>query len=285
MTLQEFSDQFDVLYNNITSNQAPGLNEYEKSVFLTKAQDEIVRKYLDPRSNKVQEGIDDSSTRQIDFSMLMKTISRGASDSPEANDLIYKGSNIYVEFPSDVLIVLNEVLVVHKTNLAVAGDREEPSIPLIVIPINYQDYNRVMSKPYKHPPKYQAWRLMYNVAGSDWNSPDISTSVYAQLIAHPNETFNVYTIRYVRKPLPIIIEPLDGLSLEGYYGTDEEGNPTKDSTARVIKGIECELDSILHQEVLQRAVELAKAAYTGDLQSQVALGQTSQTDIGQVQSR
>lgn len=37
MTLQEFSDEFDVLYNNITSNQAPGLNEYEKSVFLTKA--------------------------------------------------------------------------------------------------------------------------------------------------------------------------------------------------------------------------------------------------------
>ena len=38
MTLAEFSDQFDVLYNNITSNQAPGLNEYEKSVVLTKAE-------------------------------------------------------------------------------------------------------------------------------------------------------------------------------------------------------------------------------------------------------
>lgn len=37
MTLQEFSDEFDVLYNNIMSNQAPGLDEYEKSVFLTKA--------------------------------------------------------------------------------------------------------------------------------------------------------------------------------------------------------------------------------------------------------
>ena len=35
MTITEFSNQFDVLYNNITSNQAPGLNEYEKSVFLT----------------------------------------------------------------------------------------------------------------------------------------------------------------------------------------------------------------------------------------------------------
>ena len=46
MTSEEFSNQFDVLYNNITSNQAPGLNEYEKSVFLTKAQSEIVKNYF-----------------------------------------------------------------------------------------------------------------------------------------------------------------------------------------------------------------------------------------------
>lgn len=34
---EEFSNEFDVLYNSITSNQAPGIDEYEKSVFLTEA--------------------------------------------------------------------------------------------------------------------------------------------------------------------------------------------------------------------------------------------------------
>ena len=29
MTNQEFSNEFDILYNNVTSNQAPGLDEYE----------------------------------------------------------------------------------------------------------------------------------------------------------------------------------------------------------------------------------------------------------------
>lgn len=53
MTNEEFSNEFDVLYNNITSNQAPGLDEYEKSVFLTKAQDEIVKAYFNPKTNKV----------------------------------------------------------------------------------------------------------------------------------------------------------------------------------------------------------------------------------------
>ena len=46
MTAEEFSQEFDILYNNIASNQAPGLTEYEKSVFLTKAQDEIIKNYF-----------------------------------------------------------------------------------------------------------------------------------------------------------------------------------------------------------------------------------------------
>ena len=73
MSTEEFSDQFDVLYNNITSNQAPGLNEYEKLVFLTKAQDEIIKNYFTnkPNGNKYQEGIEDSAKRYSDFSCLI----------------------------------------------------------------------------------------------------------------------------------------------------------------------------------------------------------------------
>ena len=56
MTNSEFSNEFDILYNNIMSNQAPGLDEYEKSVFLTKAQDEIVKSYFSPTGNKAMEG-------------------------------------------------------------------------------------------------------------------------------------------------------------------------------------------------------------------------------------
>ena len=33
MTNPELENEFDILYNNITSNQAPGLDAYEKSVF------------------------------------------------------------------------------------------------------------------------------------------------------------------------------------------------------------------------------------------------------------
>ena len=63
MSIEEMSNQFDVLYNNITSDKAPGLDEYEKSVFLTKAQNELVKAYFSPALNKTQNGFDDSPIR------------------------------------------------------------------------------------------------------------------------------------------------------------------------------------------------------------------------------
>jgi hypothetical protein len=47
MTASEFEREFDILYNNITSNSAPSIDAYEKSVFLTKAQEEIVTALYD----------------------------------------------------------------------------------------------------------------------------------------------------------------------------------------------------------------------------------------------
>ena len=55
-----------------------------------------------------------------------------------------------------------------------------------------------------------------------------------------------YYLRYIRIPKPIILTNLrsEGLSIRGY---DTES--------------ECELPEMMHREILQRAVELAKASY------------------------
>lgn len=151
MTLEEFSNEFDILYNNITSNQAPGLDEYEKSVFLTKAQDEILKAYFDPKSNKVGEGFDDSERRQIDFSMLINTFQ--AEEFPGVSTLYPVSNAKLYSFPSDILMVINESLMVRRGNYVKY---------LSVIPLNYREYDRLMSKPYKRPIKNQAWRLLTN---------------------------------------------------------------------------------------------------------------------------
>ena len=246
MTNQEFSNEFDVLYNNIMSNAAPGLDEYEKSVFLTKAQDEIVKNYFNPKGNKYQEGFDGNEKRQIDFSMIMRNVSITNNFSVG----VFDSRGKIVTLPSDALMILNEYAVV--TRAASSGDThssELTNLRLIVVPLEYREYSRLMSKPYKRPLKFQAWRLLDN---SD-------TDKKAEVIVGPNDTLTAYNIRYIKKPRAIILSDLEGVTLD---------NKSEAQT--------CELDSILHQEILQRAVELAKAAYTGDINSSVQMGQRSE---------
>ncbi len=244
MTIPEFSDQFDVLFNNITSNQAPGLNEYEKSLFLTKAEKEIVKNHFSANSkgNSLGEGFDDSAKRQADFSVLMKTaLCTAATISGKIDD-----RSVGYTYPSDVFIVINESVKVG-------------NIIKQVVPLRYDEYLRLMSKPYKRPLKYQVWRLI--------NSGSMNGSIATktvEIIAGPNDSISSYSIRYVRTPKPIIVGNLDGLTIDGQSAV---------STV-------CEIDPILHEDILQRAVELAKAAWvtTGNenIEAVVQTGQRSE---------
>ena len=244
MTTQEFSNEFDVLYNNIMSNQAPGIDEYEKSVFLTKAQLEILKNYFNPKGNKYGQGFDENAKRQIDFSTLITA----------AKPSLYTDSTSYVKFddrsklykmPSDILIMLNETGI---------NTVDEVKRLISIIPMNYEEYSRLMSKPYKQPLKNQGWRLFQSTGGVDFIS---------EVVIKYNSTLTDYKIRYVRRPKPIILANL----------TDEYSNVSIDGKTVIT---ECELDPIIHPEILQRAVELAKSAYTGDLKSSVELGQRSE---------
>lgn len=243
MTIQEFSNEFDVLYNNIMSNQAPGLDEYEKSVFLTKAQSEIIKNYFNPKGNKYQEGFDGSQKRQVDFSKLMKTYASSGT-IPTPTSFFGNVTGAYkITWPDDVFVVVNEVVDVTKKD-------DNRKYRLQVIPIKYDEYLRVSSKPYKQPLKNQAWRI---INGEN----DINL-----IVGHLNSvSSDGYHIRYVKHPKPIILESLDGSGLSINGETNAMG---------------CELDPEIHPEILQRAVELAKAAYTGDINSQLQTGQRSE---------
>lgn len=243
MTTQEFSNEFDVLYNNIMSNQAPGLDEYEKSVFLTKAQSEILKNYFNPKGNKYNEGFDESEKRQIDFSTLVKAV-KPSTYSGDSYVKFDDRSQLF-QMPSDILFVLNETAI-----NTVDGIKRL----INVVPINFDEYSRIMSKPYKQPLKNQGWRLFQSTGGVDFIS---------EVIVKSGSTITDYKLRYVRRPKPIILTDL----ADTYSNVSIEG---------LTSVTECELDPILHPEILQRAVELAKAAYTGEIKNIVELGQRSE---------
>lgn len=306
MSVEEMDNMFDVLYNNITSNQAPGLNAYEKSVFLTKGQDEILKNYFNPKSkgNNTQEGFDGSDKRQVDFSMLTTVATTSATSytyslvtgktdkdgkpvysrtettvpkSTYSYTVAYDNEgNVLKDDNDNVLYIRNEGTdvsgfgtplfdmrentksitlpskLMYAINEMVEVTRNDKKILLQVVPVKFDEYSRLMCKPYKRPLKYQAWRLTNN---------DVVNK--ADIVVGPSDTLTKYTIRYVRRPNPIIVSNLDGLTIEGK------------STAT-----ECELDPILHEEILQRAVELAKVAWTNtgqdNLQAVMQAGQRSE---------
>lgn len=241
MTTQEFSSEFDVLYNNIMSNQAPGLDEYEKSVFLTKAQNEILKNYFNPKGNKYQEGFDDNQKRQIDFSTLIRIVKPEAVGEESSYTKMDDRSKLYT-LPKDILFIINETV---KLNTG------SNSKYLSIVPVSFDEYNRLMSKPYKCPLKNQGWRLLQS------NNSGISEIIVV------GGTISEYKLRYIRRPKPIILTVLN----ETYSNVSIDG---------LTAITECELDPILHPEILQRAVELAKASYTGDIKSIVELGQRTE---------
>lgn len=265
MTTKEMSDSLDSLLNSYSSEASFGkgaavedivLDEYEKSVLLTLAQDIILKTYFSPNTNSEGAGFDDSAKRQVDFSSLITTatLTKATDQSsvfdergiiynmpvrvngklnPNPFDYTYDNTfhnTTIKKVSTDVLFILNERLITESNGIMHS---------YVIVPINYKEYDRKMSKPYTQPLKKQAWRLLQNTS----QGFDMKTELIPRWNLASTETIRYYKIRYVRRPTPIILVNLpNGLAIDGY--TREQ---------------ECTLNPILHPEIVQRAVEIAVA--------------------------
>lgn len=247
MTTQEFSNTFDTLLNSYRDIKDFGksqsyysleLDEYEKSVLLTQAQDIIVKSYFDRTLNPQGQGFDDSERRQIDFSELITVGTPTKNDNEDA--IKYDDRSILYTMPTNILFVLNEKVIENKTlpPEIEGGDPEiVPFRSYVVVPLSYKEYDRLMSKAFAQPLKKQCWRLFQNPSGIDLAS---------ELIPIQGTSIDSYKIRYVRRPKPIILTDLAGGEYSG--GLDIDG-------VSVVS--ECELNPIIHMDILVKAVELA----------------------------
>ena len=227
MTLQEFNTNFDLLYNNIASNQAPGLDEYEKSVFLTNAQLELVKNYFNPKGNKYQEGFDQSPKRQLDFSTITDLKVYNITDAL-SNVTKFNDDSIVFPYNDNFLFIIQELATVIDS---VTGTNKNVNIRSIT----NVEYMMAMNKPYKYPFKHEGWRIIHNTGDRK-----------LELLLSYGDRFKSYKIRYIKRPTPIILTDLSSLGLT----IDGISTPT-----------DCILDDAMHAEIVQRAVELAKMSY------------------------
>ena len=185
MTNPEFSIEFDILYNNISSNKAPGLNEYEKSVFLTKAQEQIVTELYSGR-NTTYNSFEETEEQRRYLHSLITTSS--LEESTEIDNIITSNSSVY-KLPENIMFITYEIALI-------TGNKE-----VTVYPVSQDELSKIIKNPFRGPSNNRVLRL-------DLGNNSI------EVIS--NYDITKYLIRYIRKPNPIILVDLeDELSING----------------------------------------------------------------------
>lgn len=231
MTTTEFSNEFDITYNSIASNNAPGLDLYEKSIYLTKAQEQLIKNYFNPLGNKYQEGFEGSSKRRNDLNELIK-FNESTLEISSLNGL--SNDSKFFKVPSDLFLIIQEEAII--TSL----DSCLNNTTLNVVPKTHDEYNIQKKNPFKNPDKSLVWRL-------DFSSQSTSNRNVELISPY---TISKYRLRYISYPEPIVLSDLnsdfpgEGLTIDGVN--------TKQT---------CKLSNSIHREIIDRAVELALSDY------------------------
>ena len=224
MTTQEFSDAFDTLvssyrrfkdFDNKEILDSIEFNEYEKSYFLTKAQDELVIALYNGR-NVSGESFESTEELRRYLSNLVKE----ARLQPITNTsglVIGIGSNSkFFTLPQDLWYITYEAV-------DIDGARCSALSPMDVYPVTQDDYNKTKRNPFRGANDRRALRL------------DLSDGVIEIVCKY---IVKDYYVRYLRKPKPIVLVNMpNNLTIDG-----------------VGKKSECELHEALHQRILKRAV-------------------------------
>lgn len=253
MTIQEMNDEFDLLYD-AASQEAPGLDAYEKSVFLTKGMMELAQLRYEEYLNRASRGFHDDELNRdalkgfiasavIEFQENPVTSSKFGRISSESNagftysEEDMKKLNVektvpwsaFFKRPKDSMGILYEdvslepvqtgnVIYDKKLENKVKGKRSS------VVPVRYDHVMRLMKNPYTKPTPDVAFRLDH----SDYDGGSLS-----EIITDSRYSPKTYRVKYIKIPYPIILVDLDeefpnqGLSIEGQTKPYKEPQLTK----------------------------------------------------------
>ena len=190
MNVQEFSNSFDTLLQPYIAKESfseqnnLAFDEYEKSIFLTKAQEQIVL--------ELYQELEQSEEVRKYLSNLIKTdnyVPIGEQDEAliNSNFKSYK-----VEISNDILFMIYEQCTLSDENNCINNKI------VSVVPTIHDDLDKVLKNPFKSPNSRKVIRL------------DFDNKI--ELISKYN--ISNYKVRYLKRPNPIILVSLeDNLSI------------------------------------------------------------------------
>lgn len=228
MTNKEFSDGFSTLLNSFGITPNITLDEYEKSTFLTNAQEQLIIDIYSGRNVIYGKSFEQTEEIRRYLSNLVETYE---TSTKVTGKLGLSKDSVFFEIPQDTWFITYEVAFLKDSRLGCLD-----GIEASVVPLPQDDLYRAKDNPFRGPSKDRVLRL------------DIKSDL-AELISKYN--VDKYLMRYISQPTPIILVDLpDGLSING-VSTESE----------------CELNPVVHRAILERAVQLAiisKTQLTGN---------------------
>lgn len=228
MTNKEFSDGFSTLLNSFGITPNITLDEYEKSTFLTNAQEQLIIDIYSGRNVIYGKSFEQTEEIRRYLSNLVETYE---TSTKVTGKLGLSQDSVFFEIPQDTWFITYEVALLKDSRLGCLD-----GIEASVVPLPQDDLYRAKDNPFRGPSKDRVLRL------------DIKSDL-AELISKYN--VDKYLMRYISQPTPIILVDLpDGLSING-ISTESE----------------CELNPVVHRAILERAVQLAiisKTQLTGN---------------------
>lgn len=228
MTNKEFSDGFSTLLNSFGITPNITLDEYEKSTFLTNAQEQLIIDIYSGRNIIYDKSFEQTEEIRRYLSNLVETYE---TSTKVTGKLGLSQDSVFFEIPQDTWFITYEVAFLKDSRLGCLD-----GIEASVVPLPQDDLYRAKDNPFRGPSKDRVLRL------------DIKSDL-AELISKYN--VDKYLMRYISQPTPIILVDLpDELSING-VSTESE----------------CELNPVVHRAILERAVQLAiisKTQLTGN---------------------
>ena len=228
MTAPEFSSGFDTLLDSFAHSAAFGkdsslqdmrVDEYEKSVFLTKSQEEQALSLYSGR-NSSGNSFDETEELRRYLSDLIEEAELSPLSSTSGKPIGIDSSSKFFTLPENLWFITYESVII-------SDGKCENTTTLDVVPVRQDEYHRIKRNPFRGANDRRALRL------------DLSEN-NVEIVSKYNVT--QYYIRYLRRLKPIIVAPLDDQSIEGISTVTE-----------------CELPVFLHQRILERAVDMAVA--------------------------
>lgn len=231
MNCEEFSNHFDTLvssykrfkdFDNKENLDSVEFDEYEKSYYLTKAQEELVVALYTGR-NSSGESFESTEEERRYLSKLVKEVKEEPITNTLGLPLGIASNSKFFTLPEDVWYITYEAV-------ELSDVRCSSFSPMDVYPVTQDDYNKTKRNPFRGANDRRALRL------------DLADGVIEIVCKY---TVKDYYLRYLRKPQPIVLVDLpnnltiNGISKKSDYGNDHQG---------------CELHEALHQKILERAV-------------------------------